>query len=107
MIDDVKKMLNKLTIDEQIILGTVIVMFVLFSFGGDSNEKEKNEVENIEVQNFDVDIDNGMNIYCDQKKNVEYLIFKDYKGVTMSKRYNEDNSVSNCVKPFIQIKTKD
>jgi hypothetical protein len=107
MLNDIKKMLNKLTVDEQIIFGSVIVVFLLFSFGGDTNNKEKTEVENIEVKNFDVDIDNGMNIYCDQKKNVEYLIFKDYKGVTMSKRYNEDNSVSNCVKPFLEVKSQD
>ena len=107
MIEDIKKMLNKLTTDEQIILGGVIVALLLFSFNGDSSEKNNSKIENIEVKNIDVDIDNGINIYCDKEKNVEYLIFRDYKGATITKRYNEDNSVSNCVNPNIQIDSKD
>ena len=107
MIEDIKKMLNKLTIDEKIILGVVVLGFLLFTFGGDPSKKENDKIENIEVKNMDLDIDNGMNIYCDQEKNVEYLIFRDYKGSTITKRYNEDNSVSNCIKPFLEVKSQD
>ena len=98
MIEDIKKWFKKLTKDEKIILGVVCVLFLLLIFGKDDDKNIKN-IDNIEVKNIDLDIYNGMNIYCDKEKNVEYLIFKDYKGSTITKRYNEDNSVSNCLKP--------
>ena len=38
----------------------------------------------------------GVNVYCDKEKGVEYLIFKGYKSAGMTIRTNNDGSVSLC-----------
>jgi len=45
-----------------------------------------------------VDINMGVNIYCDKTKNVEYMIFKGYKSGGMTPRLNADGTVSTCSK---------
>ena len=45
-----------------------------------------------------VDINMGVNIYCDKVKNVEYMIFKGYKSGGMTPRLNADGTVSACSK---------
>jgi len=67
---------------------------LLFLTGCDSDQKEIRQNSKEVIRTV---VSYGVNVWCDKKTNIEYLIFKGYKSGGMTIRYNANGTPKQCI----------